>query len=234
MNWHEPTQRWVLFGADGRYVLGQFDGREFHIASGKQSLDWGPNCYAGQTFSDVPQGRWIHIAWMSSGQYPGMPFNQQMTLPCELTLKDGHLCKYPVREIAALSGKTHTWRDLTVKPGANPIAGITGELFDIEAEIALGDAHEFGFELRGQKIQYAMGAGELFCAGRCAPLPPVDGRIKLRLLLDRSSLEDFGNEGRSASTTQFLPKPDNQNLSFYSSGGTTTLVSLQVRELKPR
>ena len=40
---------------------------------------------AGATFAGQP-GRRVQIAWMRGGKYPGMPFNQQMTFPCDLTL----------------------------------------------------------------------------------------------------------------------------------------------------
>lgn len=230
--------RWVLFGADGRYVVGRFDGKQFVTESGKHMGDWGGNFYAAQTYSDIPasDGRRILVGWMINGTYPDMPFNQQMTFPCELTLRafaDGiRLCKNPVREIDLLYGKTHRWADVTVNPGDNPLASVTGSLFDVEAEIEPGNATEFGFDIRGHKVSYIVGDHELLCLGRGARLEPIDNRIKVRLLVDRASVEVFGNDGRVASSSCFLPKRDTLPFYFYANGGTVRIVSLKVHELK--
>ncbi len=78
--------RWVLYAADGAYVLGQFDGKTFTPESKQKRRVWYGNFYAAQTWSDTPDGRRIQIGWASGIAFPGMPFNQQMTIPCELTL----------------------------------------------------------------------------------------------------------------------------------------------------
>ena len=166
----ELNGRWVLFGADGRYVVGAFDGAKFTVASGKHSSDWGANFYAAQTFNDIPatDGRRILIGWMRGGQYPGMPFNQQMTFPCELTLRGDRLCKWPVREIAVLHEKSYDTPKLE------------GELFDIEAEIDPGNALECGFDVRGHPIRYVVGDQELFSGQQSVRLPLENGRFRIR------------------------------------------------------
>lgn len=77
---------------------------------------WGGNFYGGQTFSGAPGGRRIHMAWMSTGKdgpnsWPGMPFNQQMSIPRELTLRttpEGpRLFTEPISELAQLHGRAH-------------------------------------------------------------------------------------------------------------------------------
>ena len=77
--------KWVIFGADGRYQIGDFDGHVFEPETLPRPLFTG-NAYAAQTFSNAD--RRILIAWMrsNSGLYADLPFCQQMTLPCELTL----------------------------------------------------------------------------------------------------------------------------------------------------
>ena len=73
--------RWVLYAADGAYVLGQFDGKTFTPDSKQKQRVWYGNFYAAQTFSDTPDGRRIQIGWGNGIAFPGMPFNQQMTIP---------------------------------------------------------------------------------------------------------------------------------------------------------
>ena len=74
---------------------------------------WHGNFYASQTFSDTPDGRRILIGWGNGITFPGEPFNQQMTLPCELTLRpttEGvRLFARPVAELASLRGKEHSF-----------------------------------------------------------------------------------------------------------------------------
>src|SRR5262249_50736286 len=82
-------RKWVFTAANGRYLVGTFDGQRFTPESSVLQVDYGANYYAVQTYSDIPasDGRRIQIAWMNGGSYPQMPFNQQMSFPCELTLR---------------------------------------------------------------------------------------------------------------------------------------------------
>ncbi len=100
-----PRSLWVLSAADGQYRLGQFDGHRFTPETDKLTL-WHGDFYAAQTFSNTPDGRRIQIGWGRDITFPGMPFNQQMTIPCELTLRttpDGpRLFAEPVAEVAKL------------------------------------------------------------------------------------------------------------------------------------
>jgi len=230
--------RWVFTAANGHYFVGGFDGTTFTPDGPPQIADWGKNYYAVQTYSDIPKsdGRRIQIAWMNGGKYPGMPFNQQMSFPCELKLRtfaEGmRLCREPVKEIAKLHVREHTWKNVTLHPGENPLAGFSGELLDIRAEIEPGAASEVGLRVRGEPVSYSVAGGKLSSLGSDAPLAPVNGRIQLQILLDRTSLEVFGNDGRVSFTSCFLPKPENRSLEVYATGGVAKIVSLRVFELR--
>ena len=95
--------RWVWVAGNGRYYIGQFDGQRYTLETDLLIGDWGANFYACQSYSDIPaeDGRRIQIAWMNGGKYPGMPFNQQMSFPCELRLiqtsRGLRLSRYPVQ-----------------------------------------------------------------------------------------------------------------------------------------
>ena len=235
----EPGQtRWIFTGANGRYCVGTFDGAKFTPEEGPFPADYGANYYAVQTFSDIPaqDGRRIQIAWMMGGNYPEMPFNQQMSFPCELTLHrtpEGlRLYRRPVREIAALHEHTHTWHNLTLKPGDNPLHGLSGTLWDIEAEFEIQDAAAFGLRVRGEDIRYAVAEQTVTCLNKTAPLKSINHRVTLRLLADRTSLEVFGNGGQVALTSCFLPRAKEQGLTVYTEGGSVKLVALTVHSLR--
>ena len=230
--------RWVFWGAAGKYYVGSFDGTTFTPEGDVRRSDHGANFYAAQTWSDVPEsdGRRIQIAWMSGSKPPDMPFNQQMSFPCELTLRttsDGiRLHREPVAEIENIHTYTHAWSDLPLKPGEDLLAGLTGELFDIRAEIALDDAAAVGFNIRGQDVRYDVAEQQLTFLERSGPLAPRNGKISLQILVDRISIEAFGNAGELSMTSYFLPDLNNADIGIYADGGAARLASLKVHELR--
>jgi sucrose-6-phosphate hydrolase SacC (GH32 family) len=231
--------RWVVWEAAGRYLIGQFHGREFTPESELLPSCFGANDYAAQTFSDVPDedGRRIQIAWMRGGQYPGMPFNQQMTVPRVLTLRtttDGiRLFIEPVEELKILRGREHRRADWVLNETPVALDGVAGELFDIEAVFELGQAETIGLDVRGHRIEYSVAGRELSALGRKAPLEPEDGRIVLRILVDRTSVEVFANEGRVQMANCFLPDDDQRDLKVFATGGPAKAASVAVWELRP-
>jgi sucrose-6-phosphate hydrolase SacC (GH32 family) len=230
--------KWVFWGANGRHLIGSFDGEHFRAESDVLRTEHGANCYAAQTWSDIPStdNRRLQIAWMNGGKYPDMPFNQQMSFPCELTLRttaEGiRLFREPVREIENIHKQRHSWQNQPLTSTSNLLGGIEGELFDIRAEIELGDARAVGFTVRGELLQYDGNTQELTCLEKSAPLQPIDGRLQLQILVDRTSIEVFGNDGRLSMCSCFLPDMANRKLKIFSSGGEARIISLEVYELR--
>ncbi len=149
--------KWVLSAADGKYLLGDFDGRSFPTESGKQQL-WYGNFYAAQTFSDAPDGRRIQIGWGQGITFPGhavQPADGHSLPPDAAT--NGRR-RADVRRAGAggraLHGEKHAWSATTVKPGDNPLANLRGDLFDIRAELDIKEATSFGFNIRGVPVVY--------------------------------------------------------------------------------
>ena len=168
---------------------------------------------------------------------PGMPFNQMMGLPVELTLRSTEagprLFAYPVREHNTLHAKAHRLGPQPLSPGENPLAALKGELLDVTSELVLGDAAQVGFTLRGVTITYDAKKQELSCEDKHAPLRPVAGKLRLRLLVDRTSVDIFGNDGRLYMTVGVIVPQDNRSLAVFAQGGSANIASLEVDELKP-
>ncbi len=229
--------RWVWVAGNGRYYIGSFDGQRFEAESDLLDGDRGANFYACQSYSDIPaqDGRRIQIAWMNGGKYPGMPFNQQMSFPCELRLQSTplglRLSRWPVDEIRGLYTREHTWGALV--PGSQPVDLEVGQegLLDILAVINPGDADEVGLLIHGERVSYQPGSRTLTCLGRSAPLDPVNGRITLRCLVDRTSLEVFGSRGLLSMSSCFLPFPQAYGLQVFSQGGNAIFEQITVQEL---
>ena len=215
---------WVLHAADGEYRLGKFDGRRFEPETGKLRL-WHGNFYASQTFSDTPDARRVQIGWANGIAFPGEPFNQQMTVACELTLRptvDGvRLFAWPVADLASLRRKERTLAERVVQAGEIVDAGPTGDLIEISAEVEVRDQASFHLDVRGTSVGYDASKNRLSCGELAAPLAPAGSVVKLRILLDRGSIEVFGNDGRIAMSRAV------------TLGGTKPGLSLAVPAARP-
>jgi sucrose-6-phosphate hydrolase SacC (GH32 family) len=231
-------QKWVLVRGNGRYSIGEFDGAKFTPETDQLPCDLGANFYATQSWGDITgqPGRRVQIAWMNGGKYPDMPFNQQMTFPCDLTLHsfpEGlRICRLPVKEIKSLYGKKQTWKNLIVRPGENPLQDISGGLFDIQLQANLAGAKEFGLKCGGEPVKYSSDRRTLSCLGKEAPVEAANGCLTLRILVDRTSIEVFAGDGKVAMSSCFLPGPQNTGLELFSLGGSLKIVSMTVHSLK--
>jgi fructan beta-fructosidase len=172
--------RWVVFGGDARYAIGDFDGKVFTPEhKGKHQLHWGKT-YASQLFSDAPGGRRIQIGWTRGLDLPGMPFNQTVTFPTELTLRstaDGvRMFGEPVKEIEKIHGKKHEASNKTLADGQTAKLATSGDLFDIRATFEVGTAKRLGLIIDGREAFSYDAAAQKF---NRSDLKPVDGKISV-------------------------------------------------------
>ena len=173
---------------------------------------------------------------MRDGKYPEMPFNQQLSFPCDLTLRslpEGlRIFRSPAEEIESLYKRKHSWKNRIIKPNENILKNIAGELFDIHLQIELAGAREFGITCNGEAVSYSVRKGTLTCLGREARVDAAHGQISLRILVDRTSLEVFANDGKVSMSSCFLPRPERAGLEIFADGGSSKIVSMTVHELK--
>jgi fructan beta-fructosidase len=228
------AKKWVLTAASSEYMIGDFDGTKFVPATPKLPGHRGDGFYAAQTFNDMPDDRCVQIGW---GRYdtPGMPFNQMMCFPCELSLRtmdEGiRLCFRPVRELRKLQGRQHTFPSGVLRPEDNPLKSISYELLDLEVELALADAKEIGLNLRGTVVSYNAVKEELVCKNHRVPLKLKEGKIKVQMLVDRTSLEIFAEDGAVYMPVGATPKASNRSYSIFAKGGNARINLLQAHEL---
>ena len=232
----KANTRWVLYAADGDYMIGAFDGKTFTPDGGKIRFQHGNCFYASQTYNNVAQsdGRRIQIAWGRIAT-PAMPFNQCMLFPVELTLRatdEGvRMCAVPAREVATLHKTKHQWKNHTVKPGENILKDLRSELFHIIAELEPGDARQIGFNIRGTSVTFNAEANALACLDKETPLKPVAGKIKLELLIDRNSIEIYANDGRIYMPIGKILPEENKTVGLFTEGGGLKIGSLEVYPL---
>lgn len=235
--------KWLLLKGSGDYYLGTFDDDGFHAEAGPIRTKWGGNYYATQTFQDAPDGRRVQVGWMNTGGksdavnvFPGMPFNQQMSVPRDITLRSTpegpRLFRNPAKELESLRVRTRELAGGPLSAGTNPLAGLDSELLDLEVEVTPGSAQTIVLNLRGEEIIYDVAKQTLRAFDSTAPLPLIDGRLSLRLLLDRTSIEVFGQAGQADIAGVFFPDPANRAFSLTATGGTATLHRLVAHDLK--
>lgn len=246
VNRRPEDKKWVLFDGDGSYVIGLFDGEKFISETAKLWSDLGKNYYATQTWSNIPEsdGRTIQIAWMKGGEYPDMPFNGQMSFPCELSLTkymEGiKLVRKPVKEIELLHLKGQVWEDKNLIPGLqkNLLKGVKGDCFHIIGTFDVKTAESFGFVVRldkeknGAEIMYTAKTNALTCLGQSTVIQPIDGKIKLEILLDRSSIEIFANDGKVVLSSNYHTTEKADGIYLFNTGGELLVEKLEIYPMK--
>ena len=80
--------------------------------------------------------------------------------------------------------------------------------------------------------RYDVAKQQLTCKDRTATLKPVDGKIRLRVLVDRTSIDIFGNDGLLYMPIGIIVPQDKPSVEIYAKGGDATLGSLELHELK--
>lgn len=228
--------KWVFSGGYHRYCVGTFDGSTFTSQYGPFSIRGG-NCFgATQTFNDFPatDGRTILMV-LGTTKYPGMPFNELMNLPVELTLvtDNGTPQMYvnPVKEITLLRTSTNTWPAQPLPSGLNVMSGTQGEAFELDARFQPGSAASITFNLRDNPVTYNNSSHQVTCAGVTQDLSPVNGVVHLRMFSDRGIIEIFGNDGQLYMPVVVTPVAGDLPVSVVANGNGATLISLNMHRL---
>jgi len=223
--------KWVLIQGNGNYSIGTFDGTEFKEETGRRACDVGPNFYATETWANTEtgDGRRIQTAWMRGSNFPNMPFNQQLSFPCELTLHrtpDGlRVFRQPISEIARLHNGEDAWTNRTVQANEELPLEPAGQLFHLKLAATIPDGARLTFNLRG--VPVVLTSKAVACGTDPAT---VQGHIQqVEILLDRGSIEVFANQGEISLTRYVLPGEN--GLSVKAEGGNITLTSLTIYPL---
>ena len=235
---NKKNKKWVVFDAGFHYEIGDFDGKALTTDSIALQGDFGKNYYAAQTFNNSPDGRKVLIGWMSgsngANEKEGMPFSGQFSFPSKLDLRNTkagiRLFRWPIKEIESLYTHSYQFKNLHLDKVSEKLAQIKAELIDFSIEFEPIDSLKL--TLRGLDISYNKSIAS-FAYGKFMIPAPIreDGKVILRVLIDRSSIELFANEGASVASFFAVPKADELGVAI-SGNGDTKITSLVVHELK--
>jgi len=224
-------------------------------------MDWGKDHYATVTWSDAPDNRRIAIAWMSNWQYandvPTSQYRSPNSVPRDLSLftVDGetYLQSAPSPELLKLRdiSKKRSFKVNGTRIIKDMIVGNEGA-YEIELTIENQHADVIGFRLYNDKgeevdMQYDMkekkfsmdrrksgevGFNENFPMLTWTTIESGKDELKLRLFVDKSSVEAFGDGGRFVMTNQVFPSEPYTHIDFYSKGGAYKVDSFVIYKLK--
>jgi fructan beta-fructosidase len=191
---------WVMVDAACSYLVGEFDGGRFIPWAGKKLKgQTRSTAYAMQTFNNAPGGRRIGMAWLRQFYPSGMPFNGAMSVPLELSLRTTpaglRLHSYPVAELEALRRSPVHFDKQTAAKGERILMERTGGELDIEASFHLAPGDEAGLDIHGVRLVYNAVSGLFRCGDVEVEMPLVEGKMDLRVLVDRGIMEVFVNRG---------------------------------------
>ena len=203
-------------GSATQYFVGDFDGHKFTCESKPEVtkwMDYGKDHYATVTFDNAPNGRHVALAWMSNWQYanqvPTMQYRSANSIPRDLGLfeyKGNTYCSVtPSEEITAARSKKPS---KSLSEACERVVNLKGD-----ATITLSNS-------KGEKVVMTYKAkDETFSMDRtlsgktdfssdfaAITTAPVYGKMnKLRIFIDKSSIEVFDNDGKMAMTNLVFP-----------------------------
>lgn len=223
-------------------------------------MDWGKDHYAAVTFSDAPGGRCIALGWMSNWQYqnalPTSQYKGSNTIARDLTLyrQDGELllrCA-PSVEIEKARKEKVDMPSFRVSDSydVGSLLENNAGAYEIDMTVSNSGASKIMFILsngKEEKVsmyydimrrQFVMDRSESgkvdfsadFPAVTVAPVSDTED-IRLRLFVDRTSIEAFGDDGKFVMTNQIFPSEPYNRLSFAAVRGSFTVRSMTIYKL---
>lgn len=230
-------------GNNSIFIYGQYEKDSRRFTREKiTSADYGLDFYAPQTLL-TKDGRRIMIAWMQSWDAKIAPADFQwsgmMTVPRELTLRNGRIYQQPVRELEQYRSNPVEYREQLITE-TTALEGIRGRILDLQIEITRFDFEHFQIRF-AKNDDYEMMLGynavrqcltvdrthsglerDVVCRRKmeAAPIALEDGSevLKLRLLLDKYSVEVFVNDGEKTMSSIFYTPMEADEIIFDTDG----------------
>ena len=262
----ESAPKWVMIvslnpggpngGSATQYFVGDFDGTTFTPDTDKSTIKWidyGPDNYAGVTWSDTPGDRKIFLGWMNNWAYaqelPTRTWRGANTLPRDLALThvNGGLFVRSslVDELGGISESTKDLAELRV----DKTLALADHGFEGASQFVLKgtfEAKDFAIEVSNSKDQnirlgYDSKARRFFVdrskSGNVtfskqfpteifAPRVASDEEIEMTMVVDVSSVEVFFDDGLTVMTGLFFPDEPLSNVRIHSNEATVADLSL--------
>lgn len=249
-------------GSAAQYFVGSFDGKKFVNESPTQTkwMDWGKDNYATVTWNNAPDGRCIALGWMSNWQYannvPTRQYRSANTLARDLSLyrlgTELYLKSTPSKETKKARGEKVSISSFKVSGKHEVTLFNDGQgAYEIEMVIQNAGASKIGLALlneKGEKVdmyydlnrkQFVMDRSESGIVDFSRDFPAVtvapvnaDKELTLRLFVDCSSVEAFGEDGKFVMTNLVFPSVPYGKMSFEADKNGYAVKLLNVYKLQ--
>lgn len=219
-------------------IIGSCSREDFILHREKvQAIDYGLDFYAPQT-TLTPDGRRVMIAWLQSWDNPLTPehlaWGGMMTIPRELQVIDRRLYQNPVREMEQYRSEKVQYDCVRIREKQS-LEGIRGRQIDLTVEIRGKDYDKFKIYLAMDKkhhtaVIYDRREGILTFDRRYSgdrrdrihtremEAEEKDGKLKLRILVDKYSVEIFVNDGEKAMSSLVYTGLEAEEIAFEAKG----------------
>ena len=224
-------------------LIGEYDEEtDTFIEKHDQSIDYGIDFYAPQTVL-TPDGRRVMIGWMQNWdtcavRAPEDLWFGQMSLPRELSVRDGRLYQWPVRELEEMRKDRVAYQGIILTDTVN-LGGINGRTIDMELYIrpadedrlyrkfavrfAKNEEYQTSISFRPQenvlKIDRKFsGSRRGVIHQRRSRVESKNGHLKLRMILDRFSVEIFVGDGEQVMSAVIQTELAADGISFFADG----------------
>lgn len=224
-------------------------------------MDWGKDNYATVTWNNAPDGRCVALGWMSNWQYannvPTRQYRSANTIARDLTLyrveEELYLKSTPSPEVKKARGEKVSKPSFNVA-GEYEVPSLLDDnkgAYEVELVIQNQGASKIAFCLlneKGEKVsmhydlarrQFVMDRSESGTVDFSKDFPAVtvapadtDKELTLRLFVDRSSIEAFGEDGKFVMTNLVFPSLPYNKMRFTSDEKGYTVKSFKVYRLQ--
>ena len=237
-------------GSNTAYLIEKYDNEKKSFERESCNvIDFGLDFYAPQTLESI-DGRRIMIGWMHSWENRIVPGNFKwcgmMTMPRELTIRDGCLIQNPIREIENYYKNTVEYNNLIIKDEVS-LDGIFGRELDITIDIDGSQAEEFKIKLAKNNEyetiisfnskkniiefdrSYSGNYGDILHK-REMKVRDKNGKVKMRLIIDKYSVEIFANDGEQVMTSTFYTPLEATCITFASEGNS--IINIKKHDIE--
>lgn len=224
-------------------------------------VDWGKDYYAAIQYNNLPASQTgpVMVGWLNNWAYgnelPTTPFKGAMSLPRQISLKRTdaglQLIQQPIAGVNSQRGSKTAPKDVRLTDQSQTLEKSTGNAYELTLDLVPGTAKRVGLKLaKGTNeetlIQYVDGklqvdrrqSGNVSFSKRFpsveeAPVSLQNGRIKLRIFVDKSIIEVFINDGERVITDLIFPTETAGGIDLFAEGGSAEFSNMTIWQLKP-